>query len=133
MNITANIKTHCRSRQGCEIVPFAYAAGSDKDSVWALREGVNLRCYYLADVLLPDGVHHISGILPSLHPIGKAEAHKIADERIAALRLAVDLNSRRGSILYGGELAREMVRMDRTDLARAYAAHYGLDWPSVIL
>lgn len=66
------------TRQGSEVRLLGYAAGSDKDSVWAHRmtDGA-LRCYYLFDILLPDGVAHVSALLPSLEPIDKQQAQAL--------------------------------------------------------
>jgi hypothetical protein len=69
------MKTNAYSASGCELSLLGFAAGSDRDSVWALRKNdCALRCYYLHQVRLPDGVAHISAVLSSLKPLSKSEA-----------------------------------------------------------
>lgn len=67
------------TRQGSRIHLLAYAAGSDRDSVWALRlaDGM-VRCYYLHDVLLSNDIVHISAALPTLAELDKDAAYRAA-------------------------------------------------------
>lgn len=73
----------CRTRQGSEVRLLGFAAGSDRDSVWAVRRADSaLRCYYVHDILMPEGVQHITGALITLQKIDKAEAIKLAKEGV---------------------------------------------------
>lgn len=68
------------ARSGTTLLPIGYAAGSDNDSIWALRlDDGQVRCYYLHELRLPHDVAHVSGILPTLAPLSKDKAHAIAE------------------------------------------------------
>lgn len=72
------------TRQGSEVRPIAFAAGSERDSIWAQRVADNaFRCYYLWDLLFPAGTAHVSAVLPTLEEFDKAQAIAFVVNRVA--------------------------------------------------